>query len=218
MPPFKNPIQAFTDYLVTQLRKLGVEVKLETEVTPELVNTVKPDVVILANGGVPFLPNIPGIDRANVMMADDVLKGTAGVGPRVVIVGGGMVGCEIADFLSDLGKKVTVLEMLPELAPNVGMRMRNRLLERLAEKGVKVETKARCTAIGEKDVLYLNEEGQILKAEADTVVLATGSKSNRSLYSAVGNLVPETYLLGDSIEPRQILEAVAEGYQIGSII
>ncbi len=192
--------------------------KLEAEVTAGLVNTIKPDAVILATGGIPFLPDIPGIEGANVVMADDVLKGTAKVGPTVVIVGGGMVGCETADFLSDLGKKVTVLEMLPELAPTVGMRMRARLLERLAEKGVKLETKARCTGIKERDVLYRNEEGKILKVEADTVVLAVGSKPNRSLYSAIGNLVPETYLLGDSLEPRQILEAVTEGFKIGSTI
>lgn len=218
MPPYKTPIEDFTRYLATQIKKVHVKVELDTMVTPNLVVALKPDVVILATGVIPLVPKISGIERANVVFAQDALRGRVEARQKVVIIGGGMVGCEIADYLSDKGKKVTVMEMLPEMAKDMGNRMRARLLNRLAANGVRMLTSTRCQEIREHNLVFLDSDGQTQTIEADTVVSAAGSQPNRELYQTVGNLVPKTYLVGDCIEPRRILEAVTEGFRIAQII
>jgi pyruvate/2-oxoglutarate dehydrogenase complex dihydrolipoamide dehydrogenase (E3) component len=125
-----------------------------------------------------------------------------------------MVGCEIADYLSEKGKKTTILEMLPEISMSKGITMMTRLLNRLATKGVRILTDSKCREITEMGVVFLNEEGQKRTIAADTVMLAAGSKPNRELCQTIGRQVPETYLVGDCVRPRRIMEAVAEGFQV----
>lgn len=218
IPPHKTPIQDFTGYLETQISKLGVKVRTGVEVTPGLVKTLKPDVAILATGVTPLVPPIPGIDSAKVVTAENVLRGKAQVGDKVTIIGGGMVGCEIADYLSEQGKKVTIIEMLPQMAMGMGVSMRTRLLSRLTAKGVVMLTGARCREITERGLIFLNDAGQTQTIEADTVVLAAGSRPNRELCQAVASLVPETYLIGDCVEPHRVMEAVADGFHVARMI
>ena len=212
-PPHKIPLQEFTNYLIGQIDKLGVKIELDTEVTPHLVESLKPDVVILAAGVTALIPHIKGIGQNNVHRVEEVLEGTP-VGEKVAVIGGGLVGCEVADYLSEKGKRVTVLEMLPEIPKGRCITVMTRLLDRLKGKGVRILTNVRCREIMDTGLVFLDGEGQNQHVEADTVVLAAGSKSNRELYQAVSNLVRETYLAGDCVEPGRILEAVADGFHI----
>jgi len=212
-PPHKIPIQEFTNYLIRQINKLGVKIELGTEVTPHLVESLKPDVVILAAGATGLIPNIKNITQKHVRKVEEVLQGMP-VGEKIAIIGGGLVGCEVADYLSKKGKRVTVLEILPEIPKGRCITVMTRLLDRLRGKGVRILTNVRCREITDTGLVFLDEEGQNQQVEADTVVLAAGSKSNRELYQTVAGLVPETYLAGDCLGPGRIAEAVADGFQI----
>jgi 2,4-dienoyl-CoA reductase-like NADH-dependent reductase (Old Yellow Enzyme family)/thioredoxin reductase len=213
-PPHKTSIRDFIDYESTQMKKLGVVVNLCTEITLDRLKTLKADVVILATGVTPLFPRISGVDGKNVVGVEVVLSGKVEAGQEIVIIGGGLVGCEIADYLSEEGKKVTILEMLPEIARDIGLRIRARLLNRLLDKKVKIITSAKCHEIREGDLVFLDSDGRKQAIRADMVVLATGSKPNRDLFEMIGNLVSETYVVGDCVEPGHILEAVADGFRI----
>lgn len=215
MPPHKEDVRAFIDYLVRQIQKLGVRVRLGTETTPSLVEAEAPEVVVLATGVVPTIPKIAGVEPGAVVTVRDVLRLTAKVGRDVAVIGGGMVGCEVADYLADRGARVTIIEMLPELAPDLGYSVRTRLLGRLAAQSVVVLAATTCLEVTAAGVKVRKADGECQVVRADTIVAATGSRPNRQLMKALGGMVPETYLAGDCVEPGRILEAVSDGYRIG---
>ena len=96
-----------------------MQIFLKTEATPEVIENAKPDVVIVATGSVPLIPKIRGSEGQAVVTARDILAGRVEAGQRVVVVGGGQVGCECADYLAEKGRTVTIVEMLEELAPDM---------------------------------------------------------------------------------------------------
>jgi 2,4-dienoyl-CoA reductase-like NADH-dependent reductase (Old Yellow Enzyme family) len=138
-PPFKDTIETFRQYLVGQVTKLGVELRLRERFTPDMLNELKPDVVVLATGVRPFIPQIPGIQSEKVLQASEVLVG-AETGERVAVIGGELVGCETALYLMERGKKVTIMRRGPELATKVHHFIREPLLGRLQFKGVSMLT------------------------------------------------------------------------------
>ena len=137
-PPGREEIQNIVNYLSTQLNKLGVEVKLGVEADVKLIEDLKPDVVIVASGVVPIIPEVEGIEKSNVFLAHDVLAEKVKVGDKVVVVGGGGVGCGVAEFLAQKGKNVTIVEMLEKLARDVGITTRWIVLLRLRQKMLKL--------------------------------------------------------------------------------
>lgn len=213
IPPFKDPVRDFTAYLANQLRKLKVKIELGREVDASLARGIKPDVIILATGGSKLIPKIPGHDGGKVAAAEDVLRRKVAVGQKVVIIGGGVVGCETADFLSEEGKQVTILEMLPELASTLGSSMRTRLLVRLRDKKVKMMTRVNVREISAAGIAIVDYNGQSQLIEGETVVIATGFQPRRNLVKMLGQEGFETYLVGDCVEPRDILEAITEGFR-----
>ncbi len=213
VPPYKTSIREFTEYLTGQIKKSGVKVHTGIEVTPDLVANVKPDAVILATGVLPLIPRLEGVTLRKVCQAEEVLQGKS-VGERVAIIGGGLVGCELADHLSEKDKKVVILEMLPEIPKGKCITVMIRLLGRLKKKGVEILTGARCQEITDTGLTFLDGEGLKKTLDVDTVILAAGSRSNRALYEPIARLVPETYVIGDCVEPGHIRDAVADGYQI----
>lgn len=219
-PESKKKLMWFRDYLVTQLTKLGVEVKLGVEATPRLVQGAKPDAVVVATGAEPVLPNIPGIDRANVVSGWDLLRGKKKPkNQKVAVVGGGMIGCEIADYLLESGNTVTIIEQLPAVASDMEPMHRFRQLEIFKDKNVAILTNRKVTAITAKGIKALNpDSGKEEMIEADLVVVAVGAKAVDTLINALEGNVPELYPVGDCSSPRVILEAVHEGSAIGRII
>jgi NADPH-dependent 2,4-dienoyl-CoA reductase/sulfur reductase-like enzyme len=214
-PPYKNDLVTLTDYLAKQIHKLGIQVELTKEVTPELIAGIKPDVVILATGSSPLVPKIPGIDRGNAVIAEDLLSNKVTVGKTVIILGGGLVGCETALFLAEQGKKVTIVEMLPEAAIKVIPVVRMALLGKLSEKGVTILTHTRVEEINSTSMTVTNADGKRYVLDADNVVLAAGAVSNNHLAESLRKTLQEFYQIGDAMEPRRIKEALSEGYHIG---
>ncbi|MFX0066724.1 MAG: FAD-dependent oxidoreductase [Candidatus Hermodarchaeota archaeon] len=227
------------NYLSYQMEKLGVNVALGKEVTADIVNEFKPEVVIVATGGRPLIPDIPGIDSPNVVMSWDVLAGKVSVGKKVIIVGGGGVGCETALYLTDRGvitpdqmiflvdfgvldlqtaynmvkktRDVTIVEMLGEMGMDIGRTSRWTILKKLANRGVQMLTNAKVDKIIDQGVIL--ENGDLLRA--DTVVIAVGTDPNNELANQLKEFVPEVYSIGDSVKPRKAIEAIHEGVEIG---
>jgi len=215
VPPNKADLIPLIDYLSSQVKKAGVEVKLATEATLESALESNPDAVIVAAGSTPLTPDIPGADRPNVVTAQDALLGKTEVGQNVVVVGGGMVGCEIGHFLADQGKNVTIVEMVRRVASDMPVMPRRRLLDGLKEKKVATLTESTCEEIAEGAVVVTDGQGQKQTIQADTVVLAVGFKAKDDLYQALEGKVPEIHCIGDSSQPRRIADAIDEGYRVG---
>jgi len=211
--PSREELGTIVEYLSVQLKKLGVKVKLGEEVTPSLVTKLKPDVVILATGATPIIPNISGIDLPNVFQSWDVLAGREVPGKNVVVVGGGGVGCYTTLYLLARNKKVTLLEMLDKTAKDVGISNRWILRNNLQKGGVKTFTSTTVERISEKEVFAI-KNGQRLTLPADSVVLAAGSKPNKNLAEAIRKKIPEIYEIGDCVEPRKALQAIHEGWDV----
>jgi len=218
IPPYKDRIRLLTTYLQTQLKKLEVNVKLGKEVTAAMIEELKPEVVVLATGVSPLVPDIPGLDKAHVVHAGDVLEGRAEVGNRVVVIGGEMVGCETAEFLAEKGKRVTVTRRGPEMALGVGLSLRSFFLDRLVEKGVTLLAAISYNKVTPGGLVVTTKEGEKKTIEADTIVLAAGSIPEKKLYEDIKRKVPEIHLAGDCVAPRTILEAITDGYRVGLVI
>jgi 2,4-dienoyl-CoA reductase-like NADH-dependent reductase (Old Yellow Enzyme family)/thioredoxin reductase len=218
IPPHKDRIAPLAKYLETQLQKLGVKVQLAKEANATAVAEFNPDAVVVATGIKPFLPDIPGLDKAQVIQAGDVLEGKVKVGTKVAIIGGELVGCETAEFLADQGKQVTVMRRGSEMATSVGPSNRDFFLSRLLDKGVTMLREVRYDGISPEGVIITTRDGEKRTIEADTVVLAAGSVSDTALYKAIKDKVSEVYCVGDCVEPRTIRDAISEGFRTGQKI
>lgn len=214
VPPYKGELTSLTNYLKTQIEKLGVKVELGKEGFPDQVKATQSDVVIMATGSTPANLALAGCERGNLVQARDVLSGKAEAGPTAVVIGGGIVGCETAEFLAKKGITVTVVEMLDQLAGEMIGVHRQYLLDRLTRLGVTTITGARVQGFTNRGPLISRLEGeQVL--EAETVVLAVGARPNLELYGQILGQVPTVCLVGDCIEPGGIMEAITKGYDVG---
>ena len=245
-------------YLVTQIKKLPVKVKVGEEVTPELVEATNADATILAPGASLAPPQIPGVDGRNVLSVPELQQMINGhlkeataeklgwwqrlilylgrpllcgfltpsnirsftkfwmpLGKRVVIMGGDLVGCQMAEFLVERGRKVTILESQPGLAADMSIPSRWRVMAALRQSGVNMITEVKYEEITEEGVIITTKEGERQTMEADTVILAEDLQPNVELFQAIEGKVRQVYRAGDSAEPRLITGAIADGTSIG---
>ncbi len=212
--PFKAHLSEYLDLqerLITE--NDAIELRLNTEVTPELAKKLGPDVIVAALGARPFVPAIPGTDGANVIAAEELYMAPEKAGKRVAILGGGLVGTEMAIFMSSLGHECIIIEMENRL--NFGKNNLHAMAVRgeLKKYGVDIRLGARAAGITEKGVKAATEGGEIF-IEADTVVTALGMKPLREETSALALCAPEFYALGDCVTPKTIKEATEKAYQL----
>ena len=209
VPPNKDVYKEVVLSRDKAIKELGVEVHMGEELTPDIVKQTAPDVLIIATGSRPLVPDIPGIGNKNVITSAEVLKG-AKVGGKVVVVGGGLVGCETADYLAQQGKQVTIVEMLRRTAQDIGPAARYFLRRRMKEKEIKILTSTTVEEIVEGGVRVKTDEGSQVLGPVDTVVLATGAKSVNEMEPVVKEIVPEVHVIGDACKPGKILAAVEQ--------
>ena len=217
LPPHKEELLNLISYLAGQMDRLGVNVRLNEEVTSRAVEESQPDVVIVATGATPVIPEIPGANGKNVVTAIDVLTGRQKVGENVILVGGGRVGCETAEFLAEKGKKVTILEMLGRIGADIGPTTRWVMMTRLRGLGVRMERNAKVEEISESGV-KVSRDGNSEFFGGDSVVLAVGMKSNHQLAQELQEKVARLHVIGDSAEPGRIKEAIESGFQVALTI
>lgn len=215
LPPNKDDIVPWAGHLERQARKAGVEIVLGTQASRELIQGMHPEAVVIATGGFPVIPPIPGIDNATVVTAQDVLAGKVTTGPQVVVLGGGMVGCETGYFLAVRGKKVAIVEVLKRLAGDMGPMVRRRLMDGLRYHQVTMLTETKCEGLTPGHVTVITGEGQRSVLPADTVIIAAGYQPERELYGALKDIIPELYCIGDAARTQGIREATLDGYRTG---
>jgi 2-enoate reductase len=219
VPEFKRDVRLLNDYYVTQLRKLGVKTELRQAVTLELVNKMKPEVVIVATGSSPLVPDIPGIKNEKVVTAIDVLLGRKKAGERVVVAGGGLVGCETAVYLAQKGRRVTIVEALEEIISDVFEANKQYLFKMLAENGVSVLTNTNLVRISEHGAVVENKYHRFeAELKADTIILALGLKPETDLLKALQGKVKELYSIGDCEGPGKIIDAVWRAFDIARVL
>jgi len=210
---YKQEVSNLTNYLKTQVGKSGVKVRLGQEIGAAFIGRERPDVVIMATGTRPIIPDIPGVRGVNVVTAVQVLNGEKDVGKRVIIVGGGMVGCETAEFLAEKGKEVTILEMLERVGADIGRTVRWIVMGRLRDAGVRMETGTKVVEITGNGVrASRNEELEFF--EGDTVVLAVGLEPDKEMAQELEGKVSSLYPIGDCVEARKVIQAIEDGFRV----
>jgi pyruvate/2-oxoglutarate dehydrogenase complex dihydrolipoamide dehydrogenase (E3) component len=206
-------MKSVAPYLESQIRKLGVKVMLGEEPTLTLVREINPDVMFVAAGSVQTISEIPGAEGKNVVTANDVLAGRASVKEKVVVVGGGMVGAETAEFLAEKGKRVTIFEMLGRIGIDMVPMAISLLYQRLKKLGVVMITKAKVEGIIDDAVVY-ERDGEKQTVEAESVVLALGSEPNIGLINTLKGQISELYAIGNAKKPGNVLEAIHESSRV----
>ncbi|MBZ4666329.1 FAD-dependent oxidoreductase [Mahella sp.] len=215
IPPNKGEIDMFIVWQYNQLKKHGVNIHFNTELTADIVEQETPDAVIVATGGEPLIPNIPGKDRPNVVNANDVLLGKVNVGHRVIVIGGGMVGSETADHLANHGKEVMIVEMLPVIAKDEEAAVRYFLMKDLKQNDVKIYVNAPVKEILDDGIISEIDGTETKIGPADTIVLAIGARSVNTLTRQLEGKVPQVIAIGDAVKVCKALEAVEAGYRAG---
>lgn len=214
---FKEDLDRFMWHLIRKIAYMPIGVVLNTEVTPRLVEVANPDVVVVAVGAEPIIPDIPGVGRGAVIVAADVHSDAAEIGERVVVVGGGLVGCETGLHLAQQGKEVTIVEMLDELAPDANIMHRRGLMLEL-KKALKTRTGLKCIEITDGGVIAVDSNGERVAIPCDTVVIAVGYKPCTDVVDALLGTAPEVMTIGDCVKPRKVLQAIRTGYDAGMAV
>jgi 2,4-dienoyl-CoA reductase-like NADH-dependent reductase (Old Yellow Enzyme family)/thioredoxin reductase len=209
--PFKREMYELGLTLERQARDEGVEICLNTPVTAAYVEKEAPDALILAVGSTPIVPPLPGIHGDNVVVVNDYYKNVDKVGQNVVVLGGGLAGCECAVHLNQEGKTVHLVEMRDTLAPDCNIRHRPILMQKI-DKGVQVHLNTAGLQVTNQGLVVKNPDGQEALIPADTVICAVGQRANRADVDALRHSAPFVREVGDCIRPANITKAVYEGY------
>jgi 2,4-dienoyl-CoA reductase-like NADH-dependent reductase (Old Yellow Enzyme family)/thioredoxin reductase len=206
--PFKKKVKDYLDYQARLIAKAPIEVRLNTPVTPELAADLSPDVIIAALGARPVKPPIPGIDGKNVMEAAYVYNHPEQVGQKAVILGGGLVGIELAIYLAGLGRNVTIMEMLPFLNNGGNILHQLALDVEIAKRNITLALSTRACEITSLGISG-EQNGTPVHIEADTVIYAIGQEPRRGEADNLRDCAPEFYLIGDCGVPKNIMQATA---------
>ncbi len=251
-PPGKEEFITILDFYRHELAEAGVDLVLNRTATADEVLDFGPDAVIAATGALPAPAPFPVTAgaRHKVVGYRDILRGTAVPGWRVIVAGGGSVGCETALTVASLGtidaatlkflmeyeaetperllqllncsnREITVIEMLPRVASDMGISTRWIALKNLRRLGIEVITGAKIKEINEEGAVIEKERGdnsgtpENVLLPADTVILAVGAAANNEIYAQLQEKVEKLYLIGDAAGPRKLTEAIREGFDLG---
>lgn len=211
LPTFKHDVLRLISYMERQALKLGVTVKLNKEATAENVAAGNYDKVILASGSGPVMPRIEGIETA--APANDYLLGLKKPGKKVVVIGGGLVGCETAAYMKETAEEVTIIEMLDDILLMCDHCLNNdqALRAMIKERNIGVVGGAKVTKIA-SDYIRYTKDGKECLIDCDTVIVAAGYYANNALEKALEEKIEDLTVVGDAEAPRKIITAVHEAY------
>ena len=210
---FKANIRRYRDMTAAKVMKLPIDIRLNTTVTDELVAEVKPDAILACVGADPWALPVPGADGENVIFGAQLEKNDPRVGHRVVVIGGGLIGCEEGIALAREGHQVTILEMQQELCPDCGRMHRLNVLHQIeVADTLTTATGLRCTGIDLQGVTAVDGDGQEHTFPADTVVMCAGMRPRSAEVERLSKYCAEFYVCGDATRARQIGQATRDGY------
>lgn len=219
VPEFKRDLRPLLDFLSTQAEKAGVKIERNKCATPEMVRRHKPDVVILATGSRFAPPPVPGVEHPHVINTVELYEQSKAIGRTVLVVGGGLCGSEAAVHLAQQGHRVTMIEMTAEVVSEYSKTVNNVLAIHalLRQSGVEIRTRTKLVEITPGGAVVEQADGRKEMA-ADTVVIATGFAADLSLRDAIEEHVPEVLTVGDCNRPRNIDDAIWEGFHAARLL
>lgn len=212
-PVNKSEYMRFIYWQKLQMEKYGVTVHMQTELTKELVLVDKPDVVVVATGNTPFIPPVPGLEERYVL-ARDVLEDKVEIEGNVVVIGGGLVGCEAAEFAASRGCKTTILELNDSIATDAVFNPRKLLLESLAKYGVDVYVSAKTLEITDHSVIFDLNGTAITIENVGTIIAATGGRPNHTLADELSEYDGNVICLGDASSLKDGLKNIREAFEM----
>lgn len=212
--PRKDDFKNACDRAIERISELNIEVHVNTPLTADILAQEKPDAVLIAIGSSPITPPIPGIHEDYVIGSHDVLSGSEIDAKKAVVIGGGLVGIETAEFMAQKGIEVTVVEMRDNVLTELGQLRQIGTQFALANEPITIMTKTTCNAIKDHKVM-VESEGKEIELEADLVVVAVGSKTNDSkdLQEKCKEMNIPYYVVGDAVKPRLALDAIHDAYK-----
>jgi pyruvate/2-oxoglutarate dehydrogenase complex dihydrolipoamide dehydrogenase (E3) component len=210
--PIKYLLKKYKDYLICQVDKHDIDVKLDTIATPAMVEAGAPDVVIVASGSTHIIPHIPGVDRKNTFTAVDSHKPDVNLGKSVVIIGGNLVGCETALYIKSLDKEPTIVEMTDRLYSDANPVLGYSIQRHLDKGGIRCLTNAKCTEISDQGAHIVLKNGNTEIILADSVVLAVGMESTVNTVDSMLDCALDVIPIGDCVKPGTVREASRTGY------
>ena len=212
-PPGKGEISGAIRSFIVNCREAGVDIRTNTEATPELIASLKPDAIIIATGSVPLRLPIPGLDTCGCSTAEDVLTGKVDTGKRVLVVGGGMVGCECVEFLTEREHIVDMVEMKPVIGEDIVPEARKYIMANLEKHKVTQRVNARVKQFYADGVDFTDTvtgEDAAMRGY-DSVVLAMGYRSNNTLEEQLKDLAPQVIVIGEARQaPGNSMEATGD--------
>ena len=210
--PFKREMFALTETYERFARNAGVEIRLNTEVTPEYVEKEAPDALIIAAGSRPLVPPIKGMDGEQVVVVNELYRNLDKISDKVVVMGGGLAGCECAISLGMEGKEVQLVEMRDALAPDANVRHRPLLLKEIEKQVKAVHTGYRAEEITPEGVWCTDANGERHLVEGTTVICALGQRARTDVVEQLRNTAPFVRVIGDARRVSTITNAVYQGY------
>ena len=211
---FKCEVASLNEYFRHQMKLLDIDVRPNCEMTAEKINALGADAVILALGSSPVMPKIKGCERDNVISGEEALLGRKPVGERIIVVGGGLVGCEIAYGYAKEGRLVTVVEALDELMKlnDVPRMNKDFLLDAFAYYGTQICTSAKLTEVCEEGAVLESSDGTQRTIPCDTVIMSVGYRPLRSMKDEL--TAKEVYEIGDGRQVGNVLTCIADAYKV----
>ncbi|MBE6908637.1 MAG: FAD-dependent oxidoreductase [Ruminococcaceae bacterium] len=211
--PFKYEMYQLAGTYAHFCEQEGVEIRLNTRVDRAYVEREAPDALIVAAGSEPLIPPIPGLREAkNMIPAEDYYLRKGEIGDTAIVLGGGLVGCELAVCLAREGKKVHLVEMRDQLCPDANVRYRPLLMAELEKCHVEVHTSCKCEKAGETGVVCSTADGTQVEIPGDTILCGLGLKPNTAVVDELRGAAPKFFAIGNCVKPDTITHAVYQGY------
>lgn len=219
-PVFKRDIKNLIEWFNKRLKEMPIELILGREVTTEMIVKNNFDVVIIATGTKTKSINIPIEKGVRTYTAIEVLNNfqRKEIGKNIIVIGGGVTGCEVAIFIANMKKKVTLLEAREEILADEKTEFNKiELMRMLKQAKVKIYTGVKLKKLTKRGVFFLNKDKEVF-LPADSIIVAVGNESNRELFEKLKGKISEIYCIGDCKFPRKIYHAIHEGFEIGLLI
>jgi len=215
--PGRSEIENLKRFLLKRLESTDVAILTGEKATVQVIETYRPDLVICATGAYPKVLEIPGLENLPVMSAWEAIGGIAVPASPCLVVGGGLVGCEAADYLSEQGCRVILVEILPAIASDGDADTQAYYDMKFSVNEVTIYTEAQIIRL-DKGAVLVEKDGEKIELPVASVVLAVGAESDDSLYQELAAAGIACVKIGDCVTPRRILDAIHEGFQAGCAV